>query len=72
MSRRAMVVVDSGTHAGIHVPVGDFINISMTLLNQNPAEVRRISRAKVTRHWQRDCIYLSSIDILPAAVIRRA
>ena len=27
MSKTASVVVDSGTHAGIHVPVGDFCSI---------------------------------------------
>jgi hypothetical protein len=33
MSKTERVTVDSGTHAGIHVPVGDFRSILMTAMS---------------------------------------
>lgn len=34
MSKHARVVVDSGTHAGIHVPVADLRSILMVSINE--------------------------------------
>lgn len=34
MSKNDSIIVDSGTHAGIHVPAGDFCNIIVTIIGR--------------------------------------
>lgn len=68
MSRTASIVVDSGTHAGNHVPVNDFRSILMSFCpyklmapRNNPrVEVGGISSGIVTR--PRSCRYIRQAD----------
>ena len=40
MSKHARVVVDSGTHAGIHVPVADLRSILIASCNEQTVQLR--------------------------------
>jgi hypothetical protein len=49
ISRKEISTVDSGTHAGSQVPVGDFVSILMVSLKQ------KLSRKEVNLNFEQSC-----------------